>query len=242
MMQEKIQEYAKRLKLSWIRENFHKLDPKDPQDYLLTLFEKEIEQREERKINLLLKAATLPNASGKPFNWQDIQLGQGLSQQYLLDGEFIDTKENMVFYGGVGAGKTYLSTLIGINAIHKYGKRVKFYTIASLANELLDANEKGTLTKLFKRIEKLDLLILDELGYIPLHKQGAELLFQVISLCYEKRSIIITTNLQFGQWNHVFGDPILTEAVVDRLIHHSHLVLFGGDSNRMKESLALREL
>ncbi|UOE96295.1 IS21-like element helper ATPase IstB [Alkalihalobacillus sp. LMS39] len=241
-MQEKIQEYAKRLKLSWIRENFHKLDPKDPQDYLLTLFEKEIEQREERKINLLLKAATLPNASGKPFNWQDIQLGQGLSQQYLLDGEFIDTKENMVFYGGVGAGKTYLSTLIGINAIHKYGKRVKFYTIASLANELLDANEKGTLTKLFKRIEKLDLLILDELGYIPLHKQGAELLFQVISLCYEKRSIIITTNLQFGQWNHVFGDPILTEAVVDRLIHHSHLVLFGGDSNRMKESLALREL
>jgi DNA replication protein DnaC len=240
--QEKIQEYAKRLKLSWIREHFHEVDSKNPQEYLLTLFEKEIEQREERKINLLLKAATLPNVSGKPFDWKNIQLGHGLSQQYLLDGTFIETKENMVFYGGVGAGKTYLSTLIGLNAIHKHGKRVKFYTIASLANELLDANEKGTLTKFFKRIEKLDLLILDELGYIPLHKQGAELLFQVISLCYEKRSIIITTNLQFGQWNHVFGDPILTEAVVDRLIHHSHLVLFGGDSNRMKESLALREL
>ncbi|SEN97280.1 IstB-like ATP binding protein, partial [Mesobacillus persicus] len=81
------------------------------------------------------------------------------------------------------------------------------------------------------------LLILDELGYIPLHKQGGELLFQVISMCYETKSIIITTNLQFGQWNHVFGDPILTEAVIDRLIHHSHLVVFNGDSHRYKESL-----
>ncbi|WP_374723428.1 IS21-like element helper ATPase IstB [Calidifontibacillus erzurumensis] len=241
-MQDKIREYAKRLKLSWIRENYHTVDVKNPQEYLLHLFEKEIEQREERKINLLLKAATLPNVSGKPFDWKDIQLGQGLTQEYLLNGDFIDKKENMIFYGGVGAGKTYLSTLIGMNAIHRYGKQVKFYTIASLANALLEANEKGTLIKLFKKIEKLDLLILDELGYIPLHKQGAELLFQVISLCYEKRSIIITTNLQFGQWNHVFGDPILTEATVDRLIHHSHLVLFGGDSNRMKESLALRSM
>ena len=142
----------------------------------------------------------------------------------------------MIFYGGVGAGKTYLSTLLGINTIKNRGKRVKFYTIASLVNQLLDVNEKGNLTKLFKQIEKLDLLILDELGYIPLHKQGCELLFQVISLCYDKRSII-TTNLQFGEWNHVFGDPILTEVVVDRLIHHSHLVLFKRDSGRLRESI-----
>jgi len=238
-MQEKIQEYAKRLKLSWIRENFHEVKAANQAEYLLKLFEKEIEQREERKINLLFKTATLPNIPGKPFNWKEIKLAQGLTQESLLQGDFIEAKENMIFYGGVGAGKTFLSALIGMNAINKFGKRVKFYTVASLANELLDANEKGTLTKLFKKIEKLDLLILDELGYIPLHKQGAELLFQVISLCYEKRSIIITTNLQFGEWNHVFGDPILTEAVVDRLIHHSHLVLFGGDSNRMKESLLM---
>jgi DNA replication protein DnaC len=86
-------------------------------------------------------------------------------------------------------------------------------------------------------MEKLDLLILDELGYIPLYKQGTELLFQVISLCYERKSLIITTNLRFGEWNHVFGDPILTEAVIDRLIHHSHLVVFKGPRNRMNESL-----
>ena len=109
--------------------------------------------------------------------------------------------------------------------------------MASLVNQLLEANDKGNLNKIFKKIEKLDLLILDELGYIPLHKQGAELLFHIISMCYETKSIIITTNLQFGQWNHVFGDPILTEAVIDRLIHHSHLVVFKGPSNRMKESL-----
>ncbi len=164
-----------------------------------------------------------------------------MTKDELLNGEFIDRKENTIFYGGVGAGKTYLATLIGLNAIQKYGKSVKFYTVAGLVNQLLEANEKGRLNKLFKQIEKLDCLVLDELGYIPLHKQGGELLFQVISMCYEARSIIITTNLQFGKWNHVFGDPILTEAVIDRLIHHSHLVVFSGDSHRYKESLLQNE-
>src|SRR5699024_1021248 len=108
---------------------------------------------------------------------------------------------------------------------------------ASLANKLIEANQNGSLPRLIKQLEKLDLLILDELGYIPLHKEGAELLFQVISTCYENKSLVITTNLQFGQSNHGFGYPILTEAVIDRLIHHSHLRLFNGESFRYKESL-----
>jgi len=232
-----IQEFAKRLKLSWIREHYDDIEAASNEEFLFKLFEKEIQQREERKMSLLLSQATLPKASEKPFDWKDIVLAQGLNQEDLLNGNFIEQQENLIFYGGVGTGKTYLATLIGLNAIQKYGKSIKFYTVASLVNRLLEANEKGTLNKLYKQIEKLDLLILDELGYIPLHKQGAELLFQVISMCYETKSIIITTNLQFGQWNHVFGDPILTEAVIDRLIHHSHLVVFKGPSNRMKESL-----
>lgn len=236
-MNAQIQEYAKRLKLSWVREHYHEIEASSNEEYLLQLFEKEIQQREERKVNLLLNQATLPKVSDTPFSWKEIVLAKGLDKEYLLNGDFIEQQENLIFYGGVGTGKTFLSTLIGLNAIHKYGKPVKFYTVASLVNQLLDANEKGTLNKVYKKIEKLDLLILDELGYIPLHKQGAELLFQVISMCYETKSIIITTNLQFGQWNHVFGDPILTEAVIDRLIHHSHLVVFKGPSNRMKESL-----
>lgn len=240
-MHEQIQSYAKRLKLSWIREHFHEVKASSYEEFLLKLFEEELQQRDERRVNLMLKQATLPKVMGKPFDWSEVQIPNGLTKDELLNGEFIDRKENTIFYGGVGAGKTYLATLIGLNAIQKYGKSVKFYTVAGLVNQLLEANEKGRLNKLFKQIEKLDCLVLDELGYIPLHKQGGELLFQVISMCYEARSIIITTNLQFGKWNHVFGDPILTEAVIDRLIHHSHLVVFSGDSHRYKESLLQNE-
>lgn len=236
-MNQQIQSYAKRLKLSWIREHFQEVQASTHEEFLLKLFEEEIQQREERKVNLLLAQASLPKVKGKPFDWTEVQLPGGMTKDFLLNGEFIDQQENAIFYGGVGAGKTYLATLIGLNAIRKYGKSVKFYTVAGLVNRLLEANEKGTLPKLFKQIEKLDCLILDELGYIPLHRQGGELLFQVISMCYEAKSIVITTNLQFGQWNHVFGDPILTEAVIDRLIHHSHLVVFNGDSHRYRESI-----
>ncbi|MGE7664890.1 IS21-like element helper ATPase IstB [Ureibacillus composti] len=236
-MYTQIQEYAKRLKLSWIREHYHEVEATSNENYLLQLFEKEIEKRKERKMNLLLTQASLPKVGGNPYDWKDIVLTAGMEKEDLLNGTFIEQQENLIFYGGVGTGKTYLATLIGLNAIQQYGRSIRFYTVASLVNKLLEANEKGNLNKLFKQIEKLDLLILDELGYIPLHKQGAELLFQVISMCYETKSIIITTNLQFGQWNHVFGDPILTEAVIDRLIHLSHLIVFKGDSHSYKESI-----
>lgn len=232
-----IQEYAKRLKLSWIRQHYHDVQAASNEEYLLRLLELEVQQREERRVNLLLSQAILPKIPSIPFRWDEIEYNQGLTKDYLLEGQFIKNQENLIFYGGVGTGKTFLSTLIGLNAIQKNGNQVRFYTVAGLVNRLLDANEKGTLSRFFKQLEKLDLLILDELGYIPLHKQGAELLFQVISMCYERKSLIITTNLRFGEWNHVFGDPILTEAVIDRLIHHSHLVVLKGPSNRMKESL-----
>jgi DNA replication protein DnaC len=235
-MEQQIKECAKRLKLSWIPQNYKEVHAESHEEFLFKLFQNEIEQRERRKINQLVKQATFPKISGPPFEWDDVQLPQGVDKSYLLESKFADNAENLIFYGGVGTGKTYLATLIGLNAINK-GQRVKFYTVAHLVNKLMEANEKGALNQLFKQIEKLDLLICDELGYIPLHKAGAELLFQVISLCYEKRSVIITTNLSFGQWNHVFADQILTEAVIDRLIHHSHLVVFNGESYRYKESL-----
>jgi DNA replication protein DnaC len=235
-MKDQIEAYAKRLKLSWIREHFQEIEAKDNQEYLLKLFEMEVQNREERKVNLLLNQAQLPKTGGQPYQWQHIQLPQGVDRNTVLNGDFIKEKENLILYGGVGTGKTYLATLISVNAIHRFGSRVKFFTVASLVNKLIEANKNGTLSKFMKQIEKLDLLVLDELGYIPLHKEGAELLFQVISMCYENKSIVITTNLQFGQWNHVFGDPILTEAVIDRLIHHSHLLMFTGDSFRFKES------
>lgn len=237
-MEIKIKEYAKRLKVSWIPANYHTIQATTNEEYLLKLFEQEVQHRDERKTNLLLKQATLPKVPDKVFVWEEIQLPPGVSREYILNGEFIEHQENLIFYGGVGTGKTFLSTLISLNAIKNQGKKVKFFTAASIVNALLEANEKGTLGRFLKQIEKVDLLILDELGYIPLHKQGAELLFQVISLCYEAKSIVITTNLQFSHWNNVFGDPILTEAVIDRLIHHSHLVIFNGDSHRYRDSIS----
>ncbi|WP_188208283.1 IS21-like element helper ATPase IstB [Alkalibacillus aidingensis] len=236
-MKDQIAAYAKRLKLSWIREHFDEIEATNNQEYLLQLFEKEVQNREERKVNLLLSQAQLPKTGNQPYQWDHIQIPQGINREIILNGEFIQSRENLILYGGVGTGKTYLATLVSLNAIHRFGSKVKFFTVASLVNKLIEANQNGNLPKLIKQIEKLDLLVLDELGYIPLHKEGAELLFQVISMCYENKSIVITTNLQFGQWNHVFGDPILTEAVIDRLIHHSHLLVFNGESFRYKESL-----
>lgn len=240
MMRDLIEEHAKRLKLSWIRENYHEVEAASHEEFLLTLFEKEIQQREERKLNLLIKQSLLPDVSGKKFDWDGIHMNGDISKEDILDGEFIEKKENLILYGGVGAGKTLLASITGWNTIHQKQKKVRFYTVAQLVNRLLEANEKGTLGRFYKQIEGLDLLILDELGYVPLHKQGAELLFQVINLCYEKRSVVVTTNLQFGEWNHVFGDPILTEAFIDRLIHYSHLIVFNRESFRHRESLMNR--
>ncbi|MEJ9281698.1 IS21-like element helper ATPase IstB [Ureibacillus thermosphaericus] len=237
-MEKFIREYAKRLKLSWIPANYQTVQATTNEEFLLKLFEQEVQHRDERRTNLLLKQATLPKIPEKTYDWRDIQLAPGITRDYLLEGRFIDKQENLIFYGGVGTGKTFLSTLIALNIIKKQGKRVRFFTAASIVNALLEANEKGNIGKFLRQIEKLDLLILDELGYIPLHKQGAELLFQVISMCYEAKSIIVTTNLQFSQWNNVFGDPILTEAVIDRLIHHSHLIIFKGESHRYKDSIS----
>lgn len=235
-MREQIKDYAKRLKLSWIPQHYDQIQANNFEEYLFKLFEQEIKQRDQRKVNQLIKQATFPKIKDTPFDWTDIQIPSGIDRSYLLETKFLDSLESLIFYGGVGSGKTFLSTLIGLNAVKK-GKQVKFYTVAHLVNRLMEANDKGTLGRFFKQLDKLDLLILDELGYIPLHKEGAELLFQVVSLFYERKSIIVTTNLSFGQWNHVFVDHILTEAVIDRLIHHSHLILFNGDSHRYKEAL-----
>ncbi|RUL45631.1 IS21-like element helper ATPase IstB [Lysinibacillus antri] len=234
-MTQLLEDCAKRLKLSQLRSHIAELTA-DQIQFLEQLFTREIEHREATKLNLLLKQAQLPQSGHEPFDWQHVQLAKTLLKEDLWDGQFISKKENLILYGGVGTGKTYLSRCIALNAITKFGHKVRFYTIAGLVNQLIDANQKGQLNKLMNQIDKLDLLILDELGYIPLGKEGAELLFQVISMCYEKRSIIITTNLQFGQWNHVFGNQILTEAVIDRLIHHSHLIIFTGESYRYRNS------
>ena len=133
-------------------------------------------------------------------------------------------------------GKTHLATAIGVAAC-SIGKKVGFYTTANLVNLLSESKENGKLSAFMKKLISLDLLICDEWGYVPLAKDGSQLLFQVISECYERRSIIITTNLEFSKWVNVFYDEQMTAAMIDRLIHHSHLLLFEGSSYRMKNSI-----
>ena len=141
----------------------------------------------------------------------------------------------MILYGPVGTGKTHLATAIGVEACSR-GKTVKFFRTATLVNSLLEAKKNEELKKFLKQIEKTDLLICDEWGYIPFEKDGSQLLFQVISECYEKRSLIVTTNLEFSKWNGIFYDEKLTTAIIDRVIHHGHLLMFTGSSYRLKHS------
>jgi DNA replication protein DnaC len=130
MMESNIQEYAKRLKLSWIRQNYLDVQAASNEEYLLKLLELEVQQREERRVNLLLSQASLPKIPSVPFQWDEIEYNQGLTKDYLLEGQFIKNQENLIFYGGVGTVKTFLSTLIGLNAIQKYGNQIRFYTVA----------------------------------------------------------------------------------------------------------------
>src|SRR5699024_1660986 len=123
-MKEQIEPYAKRLKLSWIREHYHEEEAENKHDYLLQLFEKEVQNREETKENQLLKHEQLAKTGDQPFQWEHIQIPQGINRDAILQGEFIQEKENLILYGGVGTRKTYLATLISLNAIHRYGTKV----------------------------------------------------------------------------------------------------------------------
>ena len=160
----------------------------------------------------------------------------GDAGDYLKRGTFIGETKNLILYGNVGTGKTHLATAIGIEACGR-GLSVGFHRTASLVNRLSEAKKTGQIGKLFASLRKLDLLICDEWGYVPLDREAAQLLFQVISDSYERRSVIITTNLEFSRWVGIFYDEQMTAAIIDRLIHHSYLVLFDGPSNRVRDSL-----
>ena len=237
-MEERIYEHCKALRLSGtFASNAVVLDGENHQEYLLELLKAEITYRNEKRINLNLKQANLDlSKTFGNYEFKDIDLPATINQELIEDADFLNRTENLIMYGQSGRGKTHLATAIAIAACMK-GKKVKFYRTAALVNELVAAKEKGTLLPMLKKLSKLDLLVCDEWGYIPFDAEGSQLLFQVISDCYEKISLIITTNLEFSKWNGIFYEEKLTNALIDRLVHHSHLLVFNGESHRLKDSL-----
>lgn len=237
-MSEQIELMMRQVKLGGMAKEWRSVQFESPEQYVTDLLKLELREREANRINRMVKTAgfrvlkTLDD-----FVWGSaVQLPSGLSAAYMEELGFLPPKENLIFMGTVGTGKTHLATAIALKACQE-GRRIRFYTAASLANILLERNNKGTLNNYLSTLKKVELIVIDEVGFVPLHKDAAELLFQVISDCYEQRSLIITSNLEFSQWNTVFGDNRLTAALVDRLIHHSHIVIFSGESYRLTQSM-----
>ncbi|MGL5950391.1 MAG: IS21-like element helper ATPase IstB [Cetobacterium sp.] len=236
-MRDLLVEYAKKLKLGReFLEDFEDIPFTTKEEYLLKVFETAVGyQRINRKNRLLKQAKFEVYKSLEGYDLSNIQMPETLNLEGLEAGEFIDRKENLIFYGPVGTGKTHLATAIGIEACNR-GRKVRFFKVSTLVNELIEAYEKGELRRYTNSLNKYDMLICDEWGYIPISLKGAELLFQVIADCYERKSLIITTNLEFGKWISIFMDKKLTSAIIDRVIHHGHIIYFTGDSYRIKNS------
>ena len=237
-MAEQIEQYMRALKLGGMAREWRSVDFQNPEQYVRELLELELREREVNRINRMVKTAGFQVIKTlEDFVWnQNIELPVGLTREYMEGLQFLSQKENLIFLGSVGTGKTHLATAIALKAC-QVGRRVRFFTAASLANLLLERNSKGTLNSFLGNLKRVELIVVDEIGFVPLHKDAAELLFQVISDCYERRSLIITSNLEFSQWNTVFGDDRLTAALIDRLIHHSHIVIFSGESYRLTQSM-----
>jgi DNA replication protein DnaC len=233
-----LEQTMRTLKLGGLAKEWRGVEYRDPEQYLRELLDIEVREREANRMARMVKQAgfrvikTLDDFVWKP----GIKIPNTITREEMEAAAFVKDKENLVFMGACGTGKTHLATAIALN-LCRQGRHVRFYTATGLANILQEKHQRGTLTGFTASLRKVELLVLDEVGFITLHKEASELLFQVVSDCYEQKSLIITSNLEFGQWNSVFGDNMPANALVDRLIHHSHIVVFSGPGHRLEESI-----
>lgn len=206
-------------------------------DFLLDLTAVELQARAESRLNRRVREAKFPLI--KTMEGFDFGAVAGLDMRLIreLSGcDYIKERRNVIFLGRSGTGKTHLATALGVDAC-KNNYRTRFVSCYALVNELIEARQERDLQRIIQRHSRYDLLILDELGYIPFSKEGSELLFQVFAERQEKGSVVITTNLGFADWTQVFGDPVMTAALLDRLTHRAAIVNCQWDSYRLKQSL-----
>jgi len=209
--------------------------------YLLALVENEVQSREQNRIQRRIKAAHFP--THKELADFDFSALPNLNKAHILDlarGDYIAKHETLIFIGNPGLGKTHLSISLALAAC-RMGRRVRFWTAAGLVNELLLAQEENRLHRLITMAHKQDLIVLDELGFIPFTPNGAHALFTFCSELYERTAMILTTNLQFANWIQLFGDERLTAALLDRLTHHAHIVELTGESFRFRQRMQEKE-
>jgi DNA replication protein DnaC len=207
------------------------------EEFLHRVLGEEIARRQRGKKSRLLNRAGFPVfKSFEGYEFSDIRLPPAFSRDELLSCQFVKEKKNLILYGGVGTGKTHMSIALGISACEK-GGAVRFFTVTELVLKLSDAHRNGTLERLVRELKQLDLLILDEWGYVPVDREGSQLLFRIIADSYEAKSLILTTNLEFSKWGGIFTDEQMAAAMIDRLVHHGHLIMFEAKSYRMTHAL-----
>ena len=209
----------------------------DYDEFLLGLTGAEVQTRAENSLARRIRDAKFPLI--KTLETFDLSAVPDLDIRLIRElagGDYIREHRNVIFSGHIGAGKTHMATALGIQAC-KNSFRVRFVTCYGLANELIEARQDKALQRIVQKYARYDLLILDELGYIPFSKEGSELLFQVLAERHERGSVLITTNLGFADWTQVFGDPVLTAALLDRLTHKAYIVHCNWESFRLKQSL-----
>lgn len=238
-----LQENLKQLKLSTMRQELDshirqaREAGSDYADFLMDLTTLELLGRNENRLKRRMREAKFPLIKTlEEFNHESASDLDLRLLREMATCDFIKECRNIILMGQSGTGKSHLATAIGIEACRK-NIRTRFVSCYALVNELIEAREERVLQRIITRFSRYELLILDELGYIPFSKEGAELLFQILAERHEKGSIIITTNLGFADWSQVFGDPIMTGALLDRLTHRAHIIECNWDSYRLKQSI-----